>query len=176
MKRLSIPHTPISLIVIACMAIGLMTARAQSQSQHQENTPDEHRLPQFRQHAEVEVKAGGKTYNLSPNELGAFPRIYVQPSEIISVKVAYHGGNQGESVVAQVEDGGVILESNSVGHHGRLDKNGKLSFTFQTTNQLGIYRIVLRKGEDIKQLEFWVGDPQPLSAPVTQIPKFNTNH
>lgn len=172
MKRYGNPHPSIALLVIACTTFILITANAQCQAQHQENTPDEHRLPQFRQHAEVELKVAGKTYSLSPNEIGVFPMVYVQPWDTIVLKTAYREGKSGEGVDVQVEDGGLIVESKSIGHHGKLDHEGKLAFSFQVTNQLGIYRVILRKGEDIKQLEFWVGDRPPQGAPVNKIPKF----
>jgi hypothetical protein len=133
---------------------------------------EQRELPQYREKAEVEVTVGGKKEKLKANRFGMYPRVYMGASEVVEVQVEYPGAKAGEAVDVQVEDGGQIVESGSIVYQGQLKAGGKLDFHFQTTQQLGIYRVVLRKGEDIKQLDFWVGSPQPQGEPVKVIPKF----
>jgi hypothetical protein len=158
-----------ALVVLA----GLMMSVTMSWAAEGRSDQGEQReLPQYREKPEVEVKAGGKKEKLKANRFGMYPRVYVGASEVVEVKVDYPGAKAGEVVDVQVEDGGQIVESGSIVYEGQLKSGGKLEFHFQTTQQLGIYRVVLRKGEDIKQLDFWVGSPQPQGEPVKAIPKF----
>lgn len=163
-------NQPKSLLLVGASLI-LLTMSGQSQTPTPTNAPAS-QLPQFRQPARAVVTVGGKTSTLTPNELGVFPRVLVKPSDSIAIKVSYQGGKTSEGVDVQVEDGGQIVESQSAGYQGELDKNGALSFNLQITSQLGIYRVILRKGGDIKQLEFWAGAAQPQGAPATKIPHF----
>jgi hypothetical protein len=156
------------LVVMAGMVMSVLTSHpVLSQS-----TASGDELPHYREKAEVEVTVGGKKEKLKANRFGMYPRVYVGASEVVEVKVEYPGAKAGEGVDVQVEDGGQIVESGSIVYQGQLKAGGKLDFHFQTTQQLGIYRVVLRKGEDIKQLDFWVGSPQPQGEPVKVIPKF----
>jgi len=160
------------LVVMASMMMVLSLTISQT-ANGQNGSPGI--LPQFRQAAEAHVNFGGKNYTLVPNQIGIFPRVYVQPEETILVTVAYLGVASGAGVLVQAEDGGQIVETGSVAHHGRLNKQGQISFTFRVTNQLGVYRVVLRQGEDIKQLDFWVGSPQLQGEPASKTPTFNAH-
>lgn len=163
---------PLIIATGTLMLLGTTSGQSQTPSLHENSRVQP--LPQFRQQAQASVRVNGKTITLEPNTLGIFPRVYVQPSDSIAVKVAYQDANPAEGVDVQVEDGGQIIESKSVGHHGKLNESGVIAFTFKVTDQLGIYRVILRKGEDVKQLEFWVGDAQPLGNAVTKIPQFKS--
>jgi hypothetical protein len=156
------------LVVMAGMVMSVLTS-AQGLSQ---STGSGGELPQYRGKAEVEVTVGGKKEKLKANRFGMYPRVNVGASEVVEVKVEYPGGKAGEGVDVQAEDGGQVVESGAIAYQGQLKEGGKLEFHFQTTQQLGIYRVVLRKGEDIKQLDFWVGSPQPQGEPVKAIPQF----
>lgn len=112
------------------------------------------------QFAKAEVTAGGKSYALTPNQLGNFQRINVGPKEKVQVQVAYPQGAEGDPVAVVVEDGGHLNE-NQMSEVAALDKQQNVRFQFQTTGQSGIYRIVLNNGADVKVLNFWVGqEPQ----------------
>ena len=98
--------------------------------------------------------------------------VTVPAEATVAIRVHYPKGALNQEVHMQVEDGGQILETKSIAHKGKLDKGNELTFNFQVTSQLGIYRISLRQGDDVKVLQFWVGSLPPTPVPVTKIPKF----
>jgi hypothetical protein len=121
------------------------------------------------------VQVGGRAYELTPNQVGNFQRIYVQPSETIPVEVAYEEGKAGERVAVSAEDGGGVWQGVSgkgEGARGKgaggfvaaLDGQQKVAFEFQATEHRGIHRVVLRKGNDVKVLDFWVGQELPVAG------------
>jgi hypothetical protein len=111
------------------------------------------------EHVKASVTVGGQEYQLSSNQIGCFQRVYVEPRAKIPVQLTYPDGNPGDTVVVESEDGGRIIESNKIVYVGNLGDDRNLAFQFETTTQQGTYRVVLRKGADVKQLEFWVGQP-----------------
>jgi hypothetical protein len=112
--------------------------------------------------AEATVSAGGKNYVLQPNQIGNFQRVYVEPGAIVPVKVTYPEGEAGEKLIIQAEDGG-RLDSGKPVNVDELDQNKSLTFKFLLTNQIGVHRVTLRKGADVKTLDFWVGPPLPVA-------------
>jgi hypothetical protein len=108
------------------------------------------------EHVKASVTVGGQEYQLSSNQIGCFPRIYVEPQATIPVKLSYPDGNPGDSVVVEVEDGG-HLNGRQMAEVATLDDQKTVQFQFQTTEQSGIYRIALLNGADTKVLNFWVG-------------------
>jgi hypothetical protein len=127
------------------------------------------------QSVKAHVSVGGEQYKLKPNELGVMPRVVVPSNGVAEVTMSYEGGKEGEKAVVQVQDGGTILESGSAGHLVELDKEGKVHFKFQVTEQLGIYRVVVRRGSLVTQLDFWVGTEQQQGGGVSSIPTFGAN-
>ncbi len=107
--------------------------------------------------AAAKVKVGNKNFNLSPNEVGMFPRVLVPANGKIQISVAYPEGTPNDPLVIQAEDGG-LLDNGTVVKQGKLDSNKVISFEFQTNAQDGVYRVTLRKGTDEKRLDFWVGE------------------
>jgi hypothetical protein len=114
------------------------------------------------QRAVAKVQRVGKQYELTPNQVGGFQRIYVQPSEQIPVQVAYPEGNPGETVTIEAEDSGRVVGTKGWVSLGRLDEQRALSFVFQVSDNLGTHRVLLRRGRDVKVLDFWVGNELPL--------------
>ena len=109
------------------------------------------------------VNASGRKYSLTPNQVGNFDRVRVQPQEKIPVTISYPGGVAGETVVIQAEDGGQF-EDGGMAREVQLDAQRTLAFLFQVTNEPGEHRVTLRKGNDVKVLEFWVGEELPVAA------------
>lgn len=58
--------------------------------------------------------SGRTTAALAPNPFGEFPRVYVKPSESVSVRVAFPHAEVGARVVAEVEDGGKFADGKPV--------------------------------------------------------------
>lgn len=109
--------------------------------------------------AKATVQVDGKSYQLTPNQIGNFPRVLVQPKDTIHVQVAYPQGQPGDAVVVETEDGG-NLDGKKMANITALDGQQKVQFNFQTTSQPGIYHVALRNGPDVKVLNFWAG-PEP---------------
>jgi cytoskeletal protein RodZ len=106
--------------------------------------------------ATASVSVNGKDYQLTPNQLGSFPRVLVEPSSTTHVKIAYPQAHAGDSVVVETEDGGQ-LDNSKMANIATLDDKLTLQFNFQTTSQSGIYHVTLRNGADVKVLNFWAG-------------------
>jgi hypothetical protein len=112
-------------------------------------------------------KKGGKTvstasesYNLTPNQMGTFDLVPdIQPMQKIPVEIAYPQGRSGEKVIIEVMDGGSIDDNKKV-KVVQLNSGNKISFNFQVASDPGMYRVTLRKGEDVKEIQLWVG-PAP---------------
>jgi hypothetical protein len=57
-------------------------------------------------------------------------------------------------LLAQAGSGG-----GSVGMTGRLNGQRTVEFAFQVSQNRGIHRVLLRKGNDVKVLDFWGAKP-----------------
>ena len=109
------------------------------------------------QPATAQINVDGESYQLTPNQIGGFQRITVSPKAKIDVSLAYPQGQPGDVVGVEVEDSG-SLSGGASAKAMSLDKRKTLAFQFQTTEQIGIYRITLRNGADVKSLNFWVAE------------------
>jgi hypothetical protein len=94
-----------------------------------------------------------------PGQTGDFPRLVVDPNARVAVALAYPQGKSGEPVALEVEEGG-LLDNQGAGKVTALDDTRSLRFDYTVNEQLGIYRVAVRKGADVKVLNFWVG-PEP---------------
>ena len=104
------------------------------------------------------AKVGAKNYALTPNQIGQFQRLNIKANATIPVEVAYPDGQPGDKVSLRALDGG-RFEDQSQLKAVTLDVNKKLTFTFTVNAEPGIYRVGLSRGQDLKVLDFWVGDP-----------------
>ena len=93
--------------------------------------------------------SGVTTEALAANEFGEFPRVYVAPSQTVSVRVAFPDAEPGARVVAQVEDGGKFADGKPVAVLD-LDEKREASFQFTAGEEQGAYRISVRHGPDWK--------------------------
>lgn len=114
---------------------------------------------------EVVIRAGGEEHRPSSNELGYFERVYLQPREKASVSLTWPEAQPGDKVVMEVEDGGE-LDNGKALQQQALDGSGSLQFAFQASQYDGIHRVVLRRGRQMKVLDFWVGPELPLASPI----------
>ncbi|HEY5895676.1 MAG TPA: hypothetical protein VIT91_20850 [Chthoniobacterales bacterium] len=109
------------------------------------------------------VSYAGRKYSLQPTQYGFFDRVLIEPSAKVPVQVTYPDGEPGEKVIVEVEDGGQ-LDNDSILAVQALDDEKRLAFVFQATDQTGIFRVTLRKGGDVKTLNFWAGPELPIAA------------
>ncbi|WP_172623228.1 RHS repeat protein [Flavisolibacter ginsenosidimutans] len=106
--------------------------------------------------AECKIAYDGKSYQLKPTDGGYFQRLDgVQPNSVLPIEVAYPDAKAGEKVVAQVLDGGKLDEGVFVKAIS-LDADKKCVFNFTTTDQLGLFRVLLTNGFDEKVIQVWV--------------------
>lgn len=107
--------------------------------------------------ATCRMKVNNKDYELKANVGGYFPRITnVQPNAVIPIKILYPAGKAGEKVVVSVVDGGQLDNGKTV-KVVQLDSQKQCVFNFQTSNNLGLFRLLLYKGDDEKIVQIWVG-------------------
>jgi hypothetical protein len=119
--------------------------------------------------AVAKVQREGKDYRLTPNQVGTFQRIYVQPGETVPIAISYPNGQPGDPVLIEAEDSGKLLAQagiggGSVGMTGRLNDQRTVEFAFEVSQNRGIHRVLLRKGNDVKVLDFWAGESLPLAG------------
>jgi hypothetical protein len=107
--------------------------------------------------ATASTLVGNTRYNLSPNQIGVFPRVAgLDPHQTLPVEVSYPGASPGDKVVVEAEDGG-HFDNKKVVKVADVGGDKSIQFDFTTGSEEGVYRITLRKGADVKTLDFWVG-------------------
>ena len=105
----------------------------------------------------VRVKQG---LTVQPNQVGTFPEISVRPATPIAVQVIYNAGLANQKVTLTALEGGTLGNGLST-QDITLDSLKTATFSFATGAGRGLYRVAVRKGTDLKILEFWVGEPMP---------------
>lgn len=106
------------------------------------------------------VPAITESHQVMPDQTGAFDLVpNILPMQKVPLEIAYPQGRSGEKVIIEVLDGGT-LENNKKVKVLTLNSQKKISFNFQVARDPGIYRLTLRKGDDIKEVQLWVG-PEP---------------
>ena len=108
------------------------------------------------QEATASINAGGKKYQFSPNQGGCFGRVVIEPNATVNVKIAYPQAAANDPIIVESVDGGALDNGQSV-KTTQLDETRGISFGFKSGVQEGIYRVTLRQGSDLKQIDFWVG-------------------
>ena len=109
------------------------------------------------QMAYATISTGKLKYKMTPNQDSCFSRIYnVQPLATVGIEINYPNGSQGDKVIVRVEDGGALENGKGV-LVIPLDINTKINFNFRVSDSPGLYRVTLRKGNDEKTVQLWVG-------------------
>ena len=104
------------------------------------------------------VTVGGvHTPLLSPNQVGAFPRVYLPQGGQADVQVQLPEAAAGDQVVVAVEDGG-DLANGKPAEAFTLDESRQIAFQFQASQSLGNFRVSVRHGAQTKIVTFWAGD------------------
>ena len=105
-----------------------------------------------------------KYEHMTPNQNSSFNRIYnIQPLTTVAIEINYLNGNKGDKVVARVEGGGVLENGKGV-QVIPLDGSRNIKFNFQVSDSPGLYRVTLRKGNDEKTVQLWVGAPPAIDS------------
>lgn len=108
--------------------------------------------------ATARVTVGGRsTPQLSPNQIGAFPRVYLPLNGQAEVQVQLPEAEPGDQVVAAVTDGGRLADGKPV-QAFTLDESRQIAFRFQASESLGNFRVSVRHGAQTKMVTFWAGD------------------
>jgi len=110
--------------------------------------------------AKVNVKGSDTT--LQPDQNGEFARVPIDPRETVAVQVGFPEGFPGQQVTVEVADGGV-LDGKAPGKALKLDESKNISFSFRANDDPGLYRVLVSKGGDMRQLNFWVGPELPVA-------------
>ena len=110
--------------------------------------------------AKVNVK--GRDTTMQPNQNGEFARVLIDPREAVAVQVGFPEGFPGQQVTVEVEDGGV-LDGKAPGKALNLDESKNVRFSFRANADPGMYRVLVSKGGDVRQLNFWVGPELPVA-------------
>lgn len=104
-----------------------------------------------------------KMYEVSPNQVGLFKQVSnIKPLEKISLELSYPSAKVGEKIVVTVLDGGKLDNGKGV-KVMNLNQLRKCPFGFSVTENMGLYRLLVRKGNDVKVVQLWVGE-KPVTA------------
>ena len=109
--------------------------------------------------------ADNKTVELTPNDLGLFPRVLLGKEQTVPISLTYSAAEPGEVLVISAEDGGQVNSSIPV-QTVKLDENRQVNFRFTTTQNEGVFRVTLRRAAEQQQFDFWVG-PEPVVQTTT---------
>jgi len=113
------------------------------------------------------VKIGGQVYHLQPNQQGDFGHINIKANTRAAVTISYPDLAPASPLLIESEDGGTVqttAKKGAVTATGQLDSASQIAFNFDSGEQEGIYRVTLRQGADLKQIDFWVGPELPVAT------------
>jgi hypothetical protein len=86
------------------------------------------------------VEVDGESYELFTNQVGYFDRVRVEPQQKIPVVVNLPEATEGETVVVEMEDGG-LLDTGTIVKAVRLDNSRQVVFTAQMSDNGGIQSV-----------------------------------
>ena len=96
-----------------------------------------------------------QTPELRPNQIGEFPRVYLKPSQKVSISLRFPEAEPGARAAVSVEDGGFIADKKPAAAL-TLNELREGSFDFTAGSAGGQYRVVVRQGADTRILVLWV--------------------
>jgi len=107
------------------------------------------------------ITLAGKPHLYTPNAVGSFPRIQVSPNQNLPAELFFSAGKPGETILVTAVDGGLV-DGRPSALRTQLDVANKVAFKFTAGEAPGIYRVTVRRGREVKALEFWVGETPPV--------------
>lgn len=102
------------------------------------------------------IEVAGQVRVVTPNARGEFPRVVVPASSVIAVSVPFAGAQPGELLPVQSEDGAVLLGAAAQGV-ALVAASGDVPLSLKVAATDGLQRVTLRRGGEMRVLEFWVG-------------------
>jgi hypothetical protein len=139
------PSTPVASLFAGSGAIGA----PQVQSLLKKNL-------NAQQDARSVVLVNNQLTKLDPNVKGKFGRIVLAGNQTVPVAVFFPQLTSGDNVAIEVEDGGFVGKNDQI-EVMPVDSNQEVAFAFTSGTQDGVYRVTLRHGADVEELNFWVG-------------------
>lgn len=120
------------------------------------------------------VTLGRRTHSLGTGRQGLYPQLDMGPQMRARIELHFPEARPGDKVSLSIMDGGRILLQDAdrrahpaPGNVFALDADGKVRFLFETGTGNGIYRVMARRGREVRHLEFWVGPkPEPNRRPA----------
>jgi hypothetical protein len=122
-------------------------------------------LPPPARHGDItraRVTAKGRAFDLAPNQIGQFDRVYVEPGAKVPVELSYPKGQPGDKIGLAMLDGGCFQDGKPA-RMEQLDAARKVAFQVEVNQEHGVYRVGVRHGRDLKILDLWVGEPNPIA-------------
>lgn len=105
----------------------------------------------------MRVASTGKDVKLSPNQMGEYPRVYLQPGETSRVMLEFPRTAPNTPVAVTAQDGGAIADGKPSAAPV-IDTAGHLAFDFTASENPGIHRVSFATPDgEAKLLDFWVG-------------------
>ncbi len=116
----------------------------------------------------VHVKSSEQAVKFQPNQMGEYPRVWMQQEEVANIQLAFPETKPGTPVAISAQDGG-SLDGVKIATSRQVDENGRIAFDFKTSPNPGIHRVsVMTASGEVKILDFWAGDPPVLQKASAQ--------
>lgn len=113
--------------------------------------------------ARIKLPASKEELMLNVNQLGAYPRVYVNALDTVKVSLDFSSSPPDTKVAVVAQDGG-RLNDGKTSALLTLDQARQVAFNFKVTDGDGTHRVTITTpGADSKSLDFWVGQEAPLS-------------
>lgn len=123
---------------------------------------------------EAAVTLGRRTHALGKGRQGVYPQLDMGPQMRARIELHFPEAKPGDKVAIGVMDGGRIMLQDAdrrvhpaPGPTHRVGADNRIRFIFETDASNGIYRVLVRRGLESRQVEFWVGPkPEPSKRPA----------
>ena len=104
---------------------------------------------------EARIQVGRQLHRLTPDQVGAFPRVAVQKNTATSVQVFFPSAPVGQPTAIYILDSGTLDNGRTV-LNTRLDRYGSASFSFLAKSTSAQRRVAVRTGNQTRVLRFEV--------------------
>lgn len=102
---------------------------------------------------------------LTPNDNGEFPRIFVEVGEEVEVRLIYPKADKNAKYAVSAQDGGLLDDGFPTGLVEQ-GKNQEMAFRFAPSENIGTHRVVVRSSDgNVNVLDFWVGPDHTFAQP-----------
>ena len=117
----------------------------------------------------AKLQTGKQKWVLSPDGFGNFPVVITVTNKSIEIELTYPGGQEGQLAVATIRDAGTLTGKDNQGKgkgndsapvsilRDRLDKQGRLRFTFHYGINHHAQHVTVKVGQQVHAFEFHVG-------------------